>query len=95
MKPEHRTYGQFRGYQQVEVRQGNTTPRSEDVADKRTLVRTTYFRGMDGDVLPDGSKRAASVPDSQGGSVPDNPLFTDREREAQTFEERTAPGSRP
>lgn len=86
VKPEHRTYGQFRGYQQVEVRQGNTTPRSEDVADKRTLVRTTYFRGMDGDVLPDGSKRAASVPDSQGGSVPDNPLFTDREREAQTFE---------
>ncbi|HEX8868155.1 MAG TPA: RHS repeat-associated core domain-containing protein, partial [Lentzea sp.] len=86
VKPEHRTYGQFRGYQQVEVRQGNTTPRSDDVADRRTLVRTTYFRGMDGDVLPDGSKRSAPVPDSQGGSVPDNPLFADREREVQTFE---------
>lgn len=86
VKPEHRTYGQFRGYQQVEVRQGNTTPRSGDVADRRTLVRTTYFRGMNGDVLPDGRKREASVPDSQGGSVPDDQLFTDREREVQTFE---------
>jgi RHS repeat-associated protein len=78
VKPRHRTYGQFRGYQQIEVRTG-TQP------DHRTLVRTTYFRGMDGDVLPGGHSRAASVPDSLGGTVPDVDGYAGNVREVLTF----------
>jgi len=50
VKPAYRTYGQFRGYAQVEVRTGNTGNSSNGVADKQTLVRTGYLRGIGGNV---------------------------------------------
>ncbi|HET9141752.1 MAG TPA: type IV secretion protein Rhs, partial [Actinophytocola sp.] len=78
VKPKHRTYGQFRGYPQVEIRTG-------DGQDVRTLVRSTYFRGMYGDVLPGGLRRTDTVGNSLGESVPDTNLYSGQVREVQTF----------
>ncbi|WP_237773866.1 polymorphic toxin-type HINT domain-containing protein [Actinosynnema sp. ALI-1.44] len=85
VKPTNRTYGQFRGYGQVEVRAGNTQNNTGGVADKRTLTKTTYFRGMDGDTMPNNGKRPAKVRDSFGTELPDNDLYADQAREVETF----------
>lgn len=62
LKPEdQRTYGQFRGYEVVEVRTGDPDWQSNGVPDEQTLTRTHYLRGMDGDLLPDGDTRDITV----------------------------------
>jgi RHS repeat-associated protein len=61
VKPKYRTYGQWRGYGQIQTRTGGAL-------DPKTLTETRYYRGMDGDVLPDGGRRAASV--TLSGAVP-------------------------
>lgn len=79
VKPKHRTYGQFRGYQEVEVRTGG-------VNDAKTLTRTTYYRGMDDDILPGGRARTATVPNSLGEEeVRDNNLYAGEAHEVRTF----------
>ncbi|MCE7009269.1 type IV secretion protein Rhs [Kibdelosporangium philippinense] len=85
VKPAHRTYGQFRGYEKVEVRSGNTQNTVGGVPDKRTLTRTTYFRGMDGDIMPNNGRRPAKVRDSFGTELPDNDLYAGQAREVETF----------
>ncbi|XVV06037.1 RHS repeat domain-containing protein [Actinosynnema sp. CA-248983] len=90
VRPEHRTYGQFRGYGQVEVRTGDPASSYNGVADRQTLKRTTYYRGMDGDTMPNGGKRTATVQDSRGTSVPDSPEFAGGAREEQIFNGDTA-----
>ncbi|MDQ2958460.1 MAG: type IV secretion protein Rhs [Actinomycetota bacterium] len=85
IKPANRTWGQFRGYQQVQVRTGNESAASNGTADQWTLTTTTYYRGMNGDTLPGGGSRTASVTDTHGGSVPDDNNFADMAREVQTF----------
>jgi RHS repeat-associated protein len=84
VKPADRTYGQFRGYGQVEVRTGTAT-------DTRTLTRTTYFLGMDGDTLPDNGKRKADVRNSLGEVTSDNNLFADQVHEVETFNGENGP----
>ncbi|WP_181043571.1 RHS repeat-associated core domain-containing protein [Actinokineospora auranticolor] len=92
VKPENRTYGQFRGFQQVEVRTGDVANRIDSLpVDRRTLVRTTYYRGMDGDRLPNGGTRTMTVSNSLGETVPDNPLFVDTEYEVRTFDGESGP----
>ncbi|REH30682.1 RHS repeat-associated protein [Kutzneria buriramensis] len=86
VKPSNRTYGQFRGFSQVEVRSGDTANASNGTPDKQTLTRTTYYRGMDGDILPNGGNRAnVTVTDSLGGQVPDSNQLSGTPREVQTF----------
>jgi len=51
VKPAHRTYGQFRGYGEVDVATGNAANNTNGHADISTLTKTTYFRGMDGDTM--------------------------------------------
>ncbi|MFD1049160.1 type IV secretion protein Rhs, partial [Kibdelosporangium lantanae] len=84
VKPENRSYGQFRGYGQVEVRTGNPANSTAGSLDTQTLVRTTYFRGMDGDTLPSGT-RQANVTNSLGEAVPDKDGYAGLPREVQTF----------
>ncbi|TVT44607.1 type IV secretion protein Rhs [Amycolatopsis rhizosphaerae] len=78
VKPANRTYGQFRGYGQVEARTGGGT-------EQKTLARTTYFRGMNGDTLPGGATRNATVTNSLGETVPDTNDFMGNPWESQTF----------
>ncbi|WP_203924604.1 polymorphic toxin-type HINT domain-containing protein [Rugosimonospora africana] len=63
VKPNLRTYGQWRGYGVVQTRTGAGT-------DARTLSEAYYFRGMDGDSLPSGGHRTATVTLSSDVTVP-------------------------
>jgi RHS repeat-associated protein len=58
VKPKYRTYGQFRGYGDVQTLTG------DGVNDPRTLAETTYYRGMS----DDNNSTAVTLADSAGGS---------------------------
>ena len=64
VRPKYRTYGQWRGFQVVKTFTGTGT-------DAQTESKTTYYQGMDGDVLPGGSTRSVTLTDSQGGQHAD------------------------
>ncbi|MGW2819101.1 RHS repeat domain-containing protein [Streptomyces sp. NPDC001415] len=49
------------------------------------MTEELYFRGMDGDHLPDGKKRSVQITDSEGGKTADLPQFTGQLREKLTF----------
>ncbi|MFE0459421.1 RHS repeat domain-containing protein [Kitasatospora sp. NPDC058965] len=57
---KYRTYGQWRGYGDVQTRTGQG-------ADPLTLSESWFYRGMDGDWLSPTSTRAVTLTDSQGG----------------------------
>jgi RHS repeat-associated protein len=85
VKPGQRTYGQFRGYAQVQTTTGDTGHTSNGAADGLTLTQSTYFRGMDQDTLPNNGVRSAAVHDSLGGAVTDTDAYAGRTYESQTF----------
>ncbi|GIF24529.1 RHS repeat-associated protein [Actinoplanes tereljensis] len=72
-----KTWSQWRGYQKVGVTTGD--PGSQ------TYTESTFFRGMNGDFLTSTSTRSASVPDSLGGSVPDDDAFSGMTRETRVL----------
>ncbi|MCC0097614.1 DNA/RNA non-specific endonuclease [Streptomyces flavotricini] len=80
--PKTRTWDQFRGFATVTTRTGNgnaaEAPRTKSVA--------TYLRGMDGDVLANGTKRSVSVPDTQGGSIKDEDVLSGFVRQNETYD---------
>jgi RHS repeat-associated protein len=88
-----RTWGQFRGYGEVETRTGDPTAfhyvNGQAVHDQKTSTTTYYFRGMNGDTLPDGKTRPAKHLTSTDGAVtaPDDNRFA-----GQTFEVVTQNG---
>jgi RHS repeat-associated protein len=57
VKAKYRTYGQFRGFQDVQTRTGDS------VNDPQTLNETTYYQGMS----DDNDSTAVTLTDSQGG----------------------------
>jgi RHS repeat-associated protein len=89
VKPSQRTYGQFRGYGQVETTTGDTTHSSNGVADGLTLTEDTYFRGMDKDTLPNSGVRSATVTDSLNEQLPDTDAFAGQVYESQVFQGAT------
>lgn len=80
--PKTRTWDQFRGFATVTTRTGGGSsgeaPRTKSVA--------TYLRGMDGDVLANGSKRSVNVSDAQGGSTKDEDVLSGFVRQTQTYD---------
>ncbi|WP_308190786.1 RHS repeat-associated core domain-containing protein [Streptomyces sp. HPF1205] len=72
----YKTWSQWRGYGTVRVTKGD--------AGEQTLVETRYFRGMDGDHLPSGT-RSASVPDTRGGTFTDSDAYAGVERQQITY----------
>ncbi|MFI5671400.1 RHS repeat-associated core domain-containing protein [Streptomyces sp. NPDC051704] len=80
--PKTRTWDQFRGFATVTTRTGNgnaaEAPRTKSVA--------TYLRGMDGDVLANGTKRSVSIPDAQGGTIKDEDVLSGRVRQTHTYD---------
>ena len=85
VKPSQRTYGQYRGYGQVETTTGDTTHPSNGVADGLTLTKDTYFRGMNQNTLPNNGVQSASVTDSLNESMTDSAAFSGELYEAQVF----------
>ncbi|MBZ9594685.1 hypothetical protein K7B06_06150 [Streptomyces erythrochromogenes] len=77
-----RTWDQFRGYATVTTRTGNgnsaEAPRTKSVA--------TFLRGMDGDVLANGTKRSVSVTDAHGGSIKDEDHLSGFVRQSETYD---------
>ncbi|MGW6688121.1 polymorphic toxin-type HINT domain-containing protein, partial [Streptomyces sp. NPDC054961] len=77
-----RTWDQFRGFSTVTTRTGNgnasEAPRTKNV--------TTYLRGMDGDVLANGTKRSVNVGDAQGGTIKDEEVLSGFVRQSETYD---------
>jgi hypothetical protein len=72
------TWNEWRGYGAVRVTEGaSATPTSKSV------TTTTFFRGMNGDVLADGSHKTATRTDYEGNVWDD-----DRELAGETLQER-------
>ncbi|WP_159046453.1 RHS repeat-associated core domain-containing protein [Streptomyces sp. MMG1121] len=100
VKSKNRTWGQFRGYPEVDVTTGDPTvfhyTNGAKVYDQKTLTKTYYFLGMNGDTLPGGKSR--SVPDltSQDGavSVADDNALAGEEFETDTYAGATGSLSR-
>ncbi|MFF8597152.1 polymorphic toxin-type HINT domain-containing protein [Streptomyces sp. NPDC015220] len=73
VKAKNRTWGQFRGYPEVEVTTGDPTVFHKTdgviVHDQKTLTKTHYFLGMNGDTLPGGKTRSVPSLTSQDGTV--------------------------
>lgn len=78
-KPKYRTYGQWRGYQQVTTTTGNGS------GDAKTKQVDSYYQGMDGDWLSSTSTRSVSLTDSQGGTHTDAPQLAGRILESASY----------
>jgi RHS repeat-associated protein len=86
IKPKKRTWGQYRGYGRVRVRQG-----LESGTQSATEYR--YFRGMDGDKQPNangdlpptGTARSVVVEDSLGTKLTDHESFAGMLRESIVY----------
>ncbi|WP_152627664.1 RHS repeat domain-containing protein [Streptacidiphilus melanogenes] len=75
----NRTWDEWRGFQGMKVSVG-TAP------DPTTETDFTYFRGMDGDTLPGGKTRSATITDSRGDpAVTDSDEFVGQTYEAILF----------
>ena len=77
--PKYRTYGQWRGF--GEVRASTGTPGQSAL----TFTKSIYMRGMNGDPLPGGARRSASVTDTRGGVITDDARANGFLREAITY----------
>ncbi|MFD6568314.1 polymorphic toxin-type HINT domain-containing protein [Micromonospora profundi] len=75
-RPDRKTWGQWRGYGQVNTRVG-------DDGSPQTLTKTTFLRGMHDDKLnPSGGTRSVTVPASLGSeTVYDEDQFAGQVRE--------------
>ncbi|MEU0860494.1 RHS repeat-associated core domain-containing protein [Streptomyces griseofuscus] len=90
VKAKNRTWGQFRGYPEVDVTTGDPDVFHEtngaQVHDQKTLTKTYYFLGMNGDTLPGGKTRSAPALTSQDGATT---VADDDALAGQTFETDT------
>ncbi|MDG4785251.1 RHS repeat-associated core domain-containing protein [Micromonospora sp. WMMD1102] len=91
VKDKHRTYGQWRGFGRVQVRTGAGV-------DQKTLTETVYYRGLDGDRLPNNARRSAKVKLSTAvtvpgatAEVPDQPQLAGSIRQVLRFESDGGP----
>ncbi|MEV6505838.1 RHS repeat-associated core domain-containing protein [Streptomyces sp. NPDC051642] len=78
-KAKYRTYGQWRGYQQVTTTTGNGS------GDAQTKQVDSYYQGMDGDRLSATSNRSVSLTDSQGGSHTDSAQLSGQILESTSY----------
>jgi RHS repeat-associated protein len=73
LSPENRrTWASWRGYEKVVTRVGTGAD--------QTTVEDRFFRGMDGDHLPSGT-RSVSIADDEGNTWPDSDAFAGQGRE--------------
>jgi RHS repeat-associated protein len=85
VKAADRTWGQFRGFAEVDTYTGDPKVNINGAADAQSLSTTLYYLGMNGDTLPNNGTRAVSLKDSLGETVPDDDNFADTPYETETF----------
>ncbi|MEU6275237.1 polymorphic toxin-type HINT domain-containing protein [Streptomyces populi] len=94
VKAKNRTWGQFRGYPEVDVTTGDPNvfhyTNGAKVYDQRTLSKTHYFLGMNGDTLPGGKTRSVPALTSQDGATV---VADDNTLAGQVFEVDTYTGA--
>lgn len=78
-RKSERTYRQWRGFAQVTTRVGDPYDGPQQT------TRTRYYRGLDGQPLPDGTKRSATVVDAEGNTVTDHKALSGNVFEALTY----------
>jgi RHS repeat-associated protein len=76
--PARRTWNDWRGYGDVQSVRGAST-------DPQLKSETIYFRGMDGDTLPNNGTRSVSVTDSDGVAHADSAWFNGQSLESMTY----------
>ncbi|MFI9157524.1 polymorphic toxin-type HINT domain-containing protein [Kitasatospora aureofaciens] len=76
---KNRTWDQFRGYASVTAvsGSGNDGPQSQK--------STTYYQGMDGDLLANGTSRSVQVAGPMGGQVADSDWLSGRALESDAY----------
>ncbi|MFF4816090.1 polymorphic toxin-type HINT domain-containing protein [Kitasatospora sp. NPDC001309] len=79
--PKARTWDQFRGYATVTTLAGS----GSDVEAPRTKSVATFLRGMDGDVLANGSTRQVTVTDVNGGTIKDENVLAGYIRDSANY----------
>jgi RHS repeat-associated protein len=86
VKAKDRTWGQFRGFPQVNTLFGNTSNVTNGAADAQTLTQTRYFLGMNGDTnSTGGTTSGVTVTDSNGTTYADDNVLAGQQLESQTF----------
>ncbi|MFK0116140.1 ricin-type beta-trefoil lectin domain protein [Streptomyces sp. NPDC090994] len=89
-KKKTRTYDQWRGFARVRTYTGDDSD-TPLMSTERGMTETRYFRGMDGDKLPDGSTRSVTVRDAADAVIAeDKEPFTGRVAETLTYPSATA-----
>ncbi len=95
VKAKNRTWGQFRGYPEVDITTGDPSvfhyTNGTKVYDQKTLSKAYYFLGMDGDTLPGGKTRSVPKLTSQDGatSVADDNALAGQVFETDTYTSAT------
>ncbi|MER6102544.1 RHS repeat-associated core domain-containing protein [Streptomyces sp. NPDC001832] len=72
-KKKTRTYDQWRGFGRVRTISGADSLDAFQ-GSARSMSEMRYFRGMNGDPLPGGGKRAVTIKDSDGADIADDDL---------------------
>ncbi|RPK41475.1 tRNA3(Ser)-specific nuclease WapA precursor [Streptomyces sp. ADI92-24] len=75
---KYRTWGIWRGYQNVTTTTGEATG-------TRSKTTSLYYRGMDGDKQSDGTTRKETVTDSKGTAKTDSDQYAGQQREQITY----------
>ncbi|MGW3653675.1 ricin-type beta-trefoil lectin domain protein [Streptomyces sp. NPDC000878] len=84
-KKKTRTYDQWRGFSVVRTT-GGADNTEQYVGTERSMTETRYFRGMDGDPLPDGTTRSVEVKDYAGALIAADKLpYAGRVAETMTY----------
>ncbi|MFC0437481.1 RHS repeat-associated core domain-containing protein [Kutzneria buriramensis] len=77
-KDADRNWNEFRGFGRVRITKG----KADDLAGPQTMTEERFYRGMDGDKQPSGT-RSVSVTDSEGGVRKDDLWLAGFEYESQ------------
>ncbi len=86
VKAKDRTWGQFRGYPEVDTLTGNPQNITNGTADVQTLTKTRYFQGMNGDTTSSGGiTSGVTVTDSNNVIYSDDNALAGQVLETQQF----------
>jgi RHS repeat-associated protein len=87
VKAADRTWGQFRGFPQVDTLTGNPQNVTNGSDDVQTLTETRYFQGMNGDTTNGGGTTSGvTESDSNNVTYTDSDAITGQVLETQTFD---------
>ncbi|WP_370128157.1 polymorphic toxin-type HINT domain-containing protein [Streptacidiphilus sp. EB103A] len=94
VKAKYRTWGQFRGFSEVDTTTGTTTTfhltNKAQVFDQRTLSKAHYFLGMNGDTMPSGTRSVSPLASQDGTvSVADDNALAGQVFETDTYTDAT------